>query len=85
MDLLASEESFFFPRVKGFDKLVIRESGLKVLSGDLLVVVVLPNSIGDVLVDGPSSPKYEDKAFAFFISGKGISGKWWTEEVFVLG
>jgi hypothetical protein len=83
MDLLASEESFLFPQVKGFDKFVVGKCGLKVLGGDSFVVIIFPSTVQDVLVDGSSSPKYKDKAFAFFISGKGVSGKRRTEEVFV--
>jgi hypothetical protein len=63
---------------------VIWKCGLKVFSGDPFVVIVFPSSIRDVLVDGLSSPEYKDEAFSFFICSKGVSGKWRTEEVFVL-
>jgi hypothetical protein len=84
MDLLTFEESFFFPRIEGFNKLVIGKGGSKVLSSDLFVVIVLPNAVGHKFVDGFSRPEHEDEAFSFFVSSKGISGKGRTQEIFVL-
>jgi hypothetical protein len=62
---------------------VIRESGFEVLVADPFVIVIFPSSVRDVLVDGFSSPENEDKVFAFFVSGKGISRKRRAKEVFV--
>jgi hypothetical protein len=76
MDLLSFKESFFIPRVKGFDVAVVGKGFTKLCMSDLLIIgIVFPTSVRWDLIDNPSGSQSKANMLAFLICSKGSSSK----------